>query len=204
MVKFGKGFTATIRSLMTEEDAAVFKSQAEWVRPVTPMPAYFKKDVREMTDAEIEEFAQWAQDAGQSVGVGLEATPEKMDAFMESFQCGRCGKCCRGPLLDGIEVSPSDVKRISRYLKISPDAFMNKYVATKRGYRYGVIAYPCPFLKENSCSIYPIRPIACRTFPIDFHMVSGTQELGVQAFCPAAKDWFIWSAKTRRDMFKGK
>lgn len=26
--------------------------------------------------------------------------------------------------------------------------------------------------------------------------------LGVQAFCPVAKDYFIWSAKTRRELFK--
>ena len=27
--------------------------------------------------------------------------------------------------------------------------------------------FPCPFLIDNSCSIYPVRPLACRTFIVD-------------------------------------
>jgi len=198
MTELGRhGFMATIRHLMAPpEDAAVIAREPSWRAPVIPLGPGIKEDIREMTDADIERFAQWSQENGQSCALGLPIDDESVDLFIAAFKCRRCGKCCKGPLLDGITVMPSEVRRISRHLRISETAFMNKYVAAKKAFRYGLMAYPCPFGEEGACSIYDIRPLACRLFPIDFVLPRG--ELAIQSFCPAALDVFISFAKLRR------
>ncbi len=202
MVKFGKGFSATLRSLMRPEDAVVLTSD-DWVAPRLDVPKYLKSDIREMSDQHLRAFADWAQENQQSVSLGITSSDENMDMVMDGmFRCQRCGKCCRGPLLDGIAVTPSDVRRLSGHLGTRPDKFMRKYVATKRAHLHGVIPYPCPFLKGTTCSVYEIRPIACRTFPLDFSFIAGTQEISVQMFCPSAKDLWIQLTKSRRDYLK--
>ena len=202
MVKFGKSWSATIKSLMAPEDAGAMQSD-DWVPPRISMPKSLKNDIREMSDQDIIDFAEWAQANGQSASLGMVSSDQNMDLMMDQlFQCQRCGKCCRGPLLDGIAVLPSEVKRISAYLKMHPDKFMDRYVKTRRSWRHGVIPYPCPFIRGNGCSIYEIRPIACRTFPLDFQMIAGCQEIAVQMFCPAAKDLWIHLTRTRRDYLK--
>lgn len=204
MVKFGKGFMATIRALTSPEDGVALDAYVDdWKPKPMPLPPHFKRDVREMSDAEILEFAQWSQDHGQSVGVGMDLNPENMDRFMEAFECYRCGKCCKGPLLDGIALLPSDVKRLAGHVRMHPDKFVKKYAPVKRAGRYCVMPYPCQFFTGKGCSVYPIRPISCRTFPLDFHLGGHYDELAVQAFCPAAKDFFIFSAKARREAWRG-
>lgn len=197
------GFMATIRHLITPEDAAVLEVSPEWRPRVIPLGPNIKEDVRDMTDADIEAFAQWTRENDQSACLGMPVTDESVDMFQVSFKCRRCGKCCQGPLLDGITVMPSEVRRISGHLRISETAFMNKYVASKKAFRYGLIAYPCPFREEGeetTCSIYAIRPLACRVFPLDFATFN---ELAIQSFCPAALDLFIRLTKLRRELLKG-
>jgi hypothetical protein len=205
MTKLGRfGFMADILRLITPEDAAALGAEPEWKPPATLLAPTLKEDVREMTDADIEAFARWSQENGQSACLGMPLSDESVDMFFKNFQCRRCGKCCKGPLLDGIAIMPSEVRRISRHLGISETAFMNKYVGARRSHLYGLLAYPCLFMKgETSCSIYPIRPMACRVFPMDFATFKGYgNELGVQAFCPAALDLFIKITKLRIEILR--
>lgn len=203
MAKFGKTFMAEIRSRVTPEDLKVlFEYTDKWVPPVVKGVEVYGQDIREWSDKQIEDFAQWAMENGQSVGVGMAATEANIDLFFQMFECRRCGKCCRGPLLDGILLMPSEIKRLAGRMGVHPDKFMEKYVPIKRGPRYGVMAYPCPFFKGNTCSIYPIRPVSCLAFPLDFTVMTGAAELAVQAFCPEARDFFIWSAKERKRILK--
>jgi Fe-S-cluster containining protein len=202
MAKFGKTFMAEIRSRVTPEDLKVlFEYGDKWVPPVLKVPEIYGRDIRDMTDEQIERFAQWAMDNGQSVGIGMTATEANLNLFWDMFECRRCGKCCRGPLLDGILLLPSEIRRLAGRMGMHPDKFMDKYVPIKRGPRYGVMAYPCPFFKGNACTIYPLRPVSCLTFPLDFAIITGVEELAVQAFCPEARDFFIWSAKRRKELF---
>ena len=81
------------------------------------------------------------------------------------FECQRCGNCCRGE--PGIvKVDINDINRISSYLKMKQELFATQYLRLVSGslslreFKNG----DC-FMYDNGCTIYPIRPLQCRTFP---------------------------------------
>lgn len=85
-----------------------------------------------------------------------------------SFKCTECGKCCSGSP-GYVWVSEQDIEKIADYLNLPINLFRRKYLRQKNG-RYSLIEiksdeYNCVFLKDNKCSIYPVRPIQCRTYP---------------------------------------
>lgn len=120
--------------------------------------------------------------------------PKQLDQIMgslhqEVFQeidCLSCANCCKttGPLF----VS-SDIKRISKRLKMRPNEFETRYLRTDEDGDKVLQELPCPFLGvDNYCSIYADRPKACREFPhtdrIKFHQLTEITAKNV-AVCPA-------------------
>jgi len=93
-------------------------------------------------------------------------TPELQQTHEEVFaevDCLACANCCKTtpPLY-----TTKDVKRIARHLGISPKQFKNKYIIEDINGDLVGIRVPCSFLNEdNTCSIYEVRPMACRTYP---------------------------------------
>lgn len=100
---------------------------------------------------------------------------------MSVKKCIKCGKCCycsTGPI-----VFPSDVKRISRFLKINPKKLLEKYcqklyVEVLMGkfeiYHFNVTQGHCIFLTQNNlCDIYNVRPYQCINAPYKFLSSSG-------------------------------
>jgi len=88
------------------------------------------------------------------------------------FQCDACGNCCSGPDEGYIWTTKPEIKFIADYIKISIESFRQKY--TKRfGLRTSLIedqtTKDCIFLKKTdsrkTCTIYPVRPNQCRTWP---------------------------------------
>jgi len=84
------------------------------------------------------------------------------------FQCTECGKCCTGQP-GYVWVSEEEMQKIADHLQISLKDFKCRYTRLKGG-RYALLELPkrdhdCIFLKDNKCSIYPVRPKQCRTFP---------------------------------------
>lgn len=85
------------------------------------------------------------------------------EEVFEEVDCLQCAHCCKtvGPLL-----RPSDVKRLARYLKLSETQFEKQYLRRDEDDDLVMRALPCPFLQEdNRCSVYHIRPRACREYP---------------------------------------
>lgn len=85
-----------------------------------------------------------------------------------SFECTGCGKCCTGSP-GYVWVCEEDIQKMAEYLQIPIDLFRRKYLRQKNG-RYSLVemkskGYDCIFLKDNKCSVYPVRPIQCRTYP---------------------------------------
>lgn len=81
------------------------------------------------------------------------------------IDCTRCANCCR--LLKPY-LSPQDVKRLSRHLRISGALFETRYLKpAKEGDEDGrpFAVRPCPFLREGRCTVYPARPSVCRSYP---------------------------------------
>ncbi len=85
------------------------------------------------------------------------------------FDCQQCHNCCRGAQAGGVYPSRPEVKRIAGWLKLSLRKFRNKYMymlndldgaASLRIRPNG----DCIFW-NGGCTIYPVRPRQCRTFP---------------------------------------
>ena len=94
-----------------------------------------------------------------------EGFPYKFDADA----CMECeGNCCIGES-GYIWVSPKEIEEIAGFLKMDIEKFKQMYLV-KAGYKYSIKEKPykngfaCIFF-ANGCSIYPVRPKQCRTFP---------------------------------------
>lgn len=81
----------------------------------------------------------------------------------EKMDCLECANCCKStPAI----VLKSDVKRIAKHLSIPPKTFIRKYLLEDVVGGYVINGVPCTFLQEdNTCSIYEVRPQACRNYP---------------------------------------
>ena len=121
--------------------------------------------------------------------------PKNLDYMMqelheEEFQrtdCLKCGNCCKttGPLFNQV-----DIERIAKHLKVRPSDFIGTYLRMDEEGDYVLQQVPCTFLAaDNYCSIYNVRPKACREFPHTdrkkFHQISNLTLKNV-AICPAA------------------
>ncbi|NNE27625.1 MAG: YkgJ family cysteine cluster protein [Saprospiraceae bacterium] len=81
----------------------------------------------------------------------------------QKFDCLTCANCCKSlPAL----MSNRDVKRIANHLSLSPQVFKEKFIRVDEDGDNVIDGAPCPFLlDDNRCSIYEVRPAACRQYP---------------------------------------
>ena len=87
--------------------------------------------------------------------------------------CESCeGECCRGES-GYIWVKYPEIVAISQYIDMELENFAKIYLK-KVGHRYSLVEkqiaqddYACIFFDTTKmrCSIYPVRPLQCRTFP---------------------------------------
>ncbi len=121
--------------------------------------------------------------------------PKNLDYVMQDLHdkefkrtnCLNCANCCKttGPLF-----TLADIERISKYLKQKPQQFIDQYLRIDEDKDYVLQSVPCTFLDDkNSCTIYEVRPKACREFPHTdrkkFQQISDLTLKNV-AICPAA------------------
>lgn len=82
------------------------------------------------------------------------------------FKCTECGQCCTGA--PGYAwVTDEEIQAIADYLKLTVKEFGKRYLRFAKG-RYALVErknYDCIFLKDKKCTVYPVRPTQCRTFP---------------------------------------
>lgn len=80
------------------------------------------------------------------------------------IDCTSCGNCCRVmlPLLTG-----ADIKRLAAHLGLTVKQFRDDFikVGSDQGTGPEFNATPCPFLRDNICSVYDCRPRDCRSYP---------------------------------------
>ncbi len=112
---------------------------------------------------------------------------ELHDEEFEKTDCLACANCCKttGPLF-----TDKDINRISKHFKQKPQQFMNQFLRVDEDNDYVLQKVPCTFLgADNYCSIYEVRPKACREFPHTdrkkFQQISNLTLKNV-AMCPAA------------------
>ena len=83
------------------------------------------------------------------------------------FTCTGCGKCCCGG--GDVYFSDEELEGVFQFLEIPEEEkrkFRMKFIRLKEnGLHVHRSDEDCFFLKENRCTIYPVRPLQCRTFP---------------------------------------
>ena len=122
-------------------------------------------------------------------------TPKNLDYIMQELHaeefkktdCLTCANCCKttGPLFTN-----ADVERIAKHFRLKPTVFIRQYLKVDEDNDYVLRQVPCTFLGvDNCCSIYDVRPKACREFPHTnrkkFQQISNLTLKNV-AICPAA------------------
>lgn len=107
------------------------------------------------------------------------------EVFRE-IDCTKCANCCKilGPLF-----TESDISRIAKHFRMRLPVFEDMYLRVDEDNDNVFKSMPCPFLGEdNLCSIYDIRPKACREFPhTDRKKIYQINHLTIQntLICPA-------------------
>ena len=85
------------------------------------------------------------------------------NTYTDRIDCLKCANCCRtlGPL-----ITDTDIKRMSKALRLSPSEVVDNYLRIDEDGDYVFKEMPCPFLMaDNYCIIYENRPKACREYP---------------------------------------
>lgn len=122
-------------------------------------------------------------------------TPKNLDVQMQEIHdrvfkktdCLTCANCCKttGPLF-----TSADIERVSKFLKMKPQPFVDQYLRIDEDKDYVLQSVPCTFLdNENYCMIYEVRPKACREYPHTdrkkFQQITNLTLKNVE-ICPAA------------------
>lgn len=116
--------------------------------------------------------------------------------FSYSFDpkaCESCGgKCCTGES-GYIWVTLEEIHEIAQYKKVDFKDFISQFVV-QIGRKFSIkevrvnsekgVGYECAFFdsKKAQCTIYPLRPVQCRTFPFWDYFKDHVDE--VVAECP--------------------
>jgi Fe-S-cluster containining protein len=99
-----------------------------------------------------------------NVPLPMPVKPEAVRQFFDGFECARCGDCCKYP---HTQLSQREIDRIAE------SSEENKWLIESVLEDYGggkSIKAPCPFFKDNSCTIYKIRSHTCYFFPLQLHV----------------------------------
>lgn len=89
------------------------------------------------------------------------------------FHCSQCGDCCRNR--EDIILTPYDLFQIAKYRKLRPGEILRRYCILSIDPGTGLPAvtlkpnkrtHACPFLKDNLCSVQPVKPMVCALFPL--------------------------------------
>jgi len=85
--------------------------------------------------------------------------------ILKNYNCTKCGFCCKKT---NLFLTNDELKVICDKLKIREES-----IKTKKGYNnYLILDTPCPFLKNNICTVHEFRPYVCRVFPFSCGIIS--------------------------------
>ncbi len=106
-----------------------------------------------------------------------------------AFDCTRCGDCCTGAP-GYVWVTPEEIARLAEFRGEPIEAFSRAFLR-QVGPRYSLIEKPggdCIFWdKQAGCTVYPARPVQCRTWPFWEENVETPEDWReVQGRCPGA------------------
>ena len=115
---------------------------------------------------------------------------EMHDEVFDEVDCLQCANCCKttGPLY-----TEKDIERIAKHLRMKSADFEAKFLRVDEDNDKVLQNLPCWFLNEdNTCSIYEVRPKACREYPhTDRKKIYQINNLMIKntVICPAAYEF---------------
>jgi len=116
------------------------------------------------------------------------------------FECIRCGRCCS---VQGIVwISPEDCRRIAEFLGVSQDLLIREYLLECE---YGFLIRErmdmgCVMLDGDRCTIYPARPLQCRSYPFWPEILRSRESwLSEASRCPGIDRGRLWSFREIRE-----
>jgi Fe-S-cluster containining protein len=117
------------------------------------------------------------------------------------FECRPgCTKCCEQKGF--VYLSESDLARIAEFLKLTEAEFERRYVyRTRHLLRLRMPRHTqCHFLREDGCSIHPVKPVQCRIFPFWPELVNDKREWRkTAAWCPGIGQGELVQIETARE-----
>jgi Fe-S-cluster containining protein len=125
------------------------------------------------------------------------------------FTCTQCGNCCTGAP-GYVYVSREEVEKIAAFIGRT-DGWLDRQHLRRVGLRYSLTEDrrngDCCFLKQENgkriCTIYPVRPLQCRTWPFwDVNLESSRDWSAAAKNCPgmnSGKHYDLVQIETRRD-----
>lgn len=160
---------------------------------------------------DIEKYHQLAlqrQAEHQKFLAALKKKPPKpldkivQDIHQEVFQeidCTSCANCCKDL---GPDLTEADIVKIAKLFRMKLATFEKTYLRVDEDGDKVFQSMPCPFLGgDNLCSIYDVRPKACREFPhTDRKKIYQINHLTLKntLICPAAYE-FVERLRKRLD-----
>ncbi|MFP5041973.1 YkgJ family cysteine cluster protein [Parasediminibacterium sp. JCM 36343] len=116
----------------------------------------------------------------------LKKLPSLHEEAFSKIDCLSCAACCKNY---SPRFKTTDIKRISKHLKLKESVFIDTYLNLDSDGDYVAKKAPCPFLgADNFCSIYEQRPGDCHRFPYtdeDVLLKRPAITLKNASFCPA-------------------
>lgn len=109
---------------------------------------------------------------------------KKQDTFR--FKCDGCGKCCKNR--EDILLTPYDIFRICKFLKITLDEFLETYCQIYIGSssRLPVVrlrtSAVCVFSMHGKCLIHEVKPAVCALYPLGRFTKYGSDSYEIRYF----------------------
>lgn len=139
-------------------------------------------------------------------------SPDEIDKIVSAttqhvwagIDCTACANCCRQ---EKPSFSEEEINRLARRLEMEPSQFIETHLERTgigNENRWQTRALPCPFLKDNRCSVYEDRPADCRGYPYLYEPEFVTRTIAVierTSICPivyAVVEGLKKSLKSRR------
>ena len=112
--------------------------------------------------------------------------PVLHEAVFSRINCLDCANCCKN---HSPTFKTTDIKRISRHLRMKESSFIDCYLKIDEDNDYVLKSSPCAFLADdNTCNIYEVRPGDCARYPYtdeDVFVKRRALTLANAVVCPA-------------------
>lgn len=121
------------------------------------------------------------------------------------FSCTQCGRCCGGAP-GYVWVDRADIERMAAHLDMPVDRFRSDY-CRRVWLRVSLKERPngdCVLLGPGGCTVYPVRPPQCRTFPFWTHILKNRRSWeALKKKCPGVGQGRLYTARQIEQISRG-